>query len=147
VTDPQPYDHLRSTDADDDDAIYRVVGRGVDSVVVLRVADADGRRAHTGEVITIPSDVLSTFEHAENPDGNQPIGAKLSSIGTNAYWSFRAVAENLAGSPLFSLLALSLFALGRFGAEPLSLSESLSLLLELTGILALAAVGSGRLSQ
>ena len=96
MVDPAVYDHLRSTDPDDDDSIYRVVGTAPDTVALLRVSDADGRRANTGEVVTVSRDALAVFESAENPDGNRSIGARLRSTLSGGYWSLRAGGSLLA---------------------------------------------------
>ena len=68
-----PGDHVRPTDGGHDPGVYRVVGTG-EEVALLRVTDADGRRAHTGEVIHVPADALrSTFESADDPGGRSPV--------------------------------------------------------------------------
>jgi len=96
VPDIAVYDHLRSTDPDDDDAVYRVVGTDDRTVTLLRVADGDGRRANTGEVVTFSRDALTSFEPAENPDGNRSLGVRLASVLSGGYWSLRA------GGPLMT---------------------------------------------
>jgi len=89
MADPNPYDHLRSTDPDDDDSVYRVVGTPGDRVTLLRVSDGDGRRANTGEVVTVPTDALDSFESAPNPDGNRSIVARLRAAAGAGYWALR----------------------------------------------------------
>jgi len=59
---PAVYDHLSPTDADCPDGVYRVVGSSDGTVTLLRITDADGRRAHTGEVATVDADALDGFE-------------------------------------------------------------------------------------
>jgi hypothetical protein len=115
MQDPAVYDHLRSTDSDDDDAVYRVVGTDDGSVTLLRVSDGDGRRAHTGEVVTVPTDALSSFESAENPDGNHGFGATLLSAGSAGYWALRT------GGPFMTAgVALAVVGtLGNVGLLPL----------------------------
>jgi hypothetical protein len=72
MSDPQPYDHYRPTDADYADGVYRVVGTG-DPVTMVVVADADGNRINPGTVAHVSTDRLDGFEPAENPDeGFQP---------------------------------------------------------------------------
>ncbi len=142
---PEVYDHLRSTDPDDDAGIYRVVGTDTDSVTLLRVADGDGRRAHTGEVITVPTNALDTFEPAENPDGNRSLGGKLRSLAQAVYFSFRSVLSALADRPLLAALGLALYLGGRFAGGRLPLPDLALSVLALVGIAVLAAVGSGRL--
>ena len=88
--DPTVYDHLRSTDPDDDAAVYRVVGTGGGTVTLLRVSDGDGRRANTGEVVTVSRDALASFETVENPDGNRGLVGTVRSVLSGGYWSLRA---------------------------------------------------------
>ena len=116
ASDPAVYDHLRSTDPDDDDAVYRVVGTDAGSVTLLRVSDGDGRRANTGEVLTVSRGALDSFESAENPDGNRSLGARLASVFKAGYWSLRA------GGPLLTVgvLLAVVGTLGNLGLVPLS---------------------------
>jgi hypothetical protein len=141
---PEVYDHLRSTDPDDDAGIYRVVGTHADSVTLLRVADGDGRRAHTGEVITVPTDALDAFEPAENPDGNRSLGGQLRSLGGSLYWSFRSAMAALADRPLLTALGLGLYVAGRFAGGRLPLPDLALSMVALAGIVVVAAVASGR---
>jgi len=142
---PDRYDHLRSTDSEDDDGIYRVVGTRSNSVTLLRVTDGDGRRAHTGEVITVPTDALEAFEPAENPDGNRSIGRRVAGAARNIYWSLRNAVESLVDSPLRTAAGLSLFIGGRFGGAGTGLPESILSLIALGGLLLLVGVATGRL--
>ena len=143
---PAVFDHLRPTDATDDcpPGIYRVVGANDERIALLRVSDAAGRRAHTGEVITVPNHALA-FEAAENPDGNRPARALFVSLGGTIYWSFRTFAASLAARPFASALAFALLFAGWFGESVLPLSEAALAGLTLAGALGLAAIGSGRL--
>jgi hypothetical protein len=143
--DPTVYDHLRSTDPDDDASIYRVVGTATDTVTLLRVSDGDGRRAHTGEVITIPRTALDTFETAENPDGNRSVAATLRSAGASVYWSLRTFVASLAARPFLSALGVALFLAGALGSGRLPLPDDLLLVVELGGLLLLVLVGNGRI--
>jgi hypothetical protein len=70
---PAVSDHYRASDgtAGVDNGVYRVVGTADETVTLLRVGDADGRRVHTGEIETVEPDALTAFEPAENPDGNR----------------------------------------------------------------------------
>jgi hypothetical protein len=70
----QPYDHVcPGDDADLSAGIYRVVGTG-DPVVLLSVADEDGRRHNTGEVVAVSRSAVEQLESAENPDRGLSIG-------------------------------------------------------------------------
>ncbi|WP_049901646.1 hypothetical protein [Halococcus agarilyticus] len=141
------YDHLRPTDADGSHqpGIYRVVGTSEDDVTLLRVGDADGRRVHTGEIVTVPNDARSGFEPAENPDGNRSVGVALASLSENAYWSLRTFAGSLATHPFASAVALALLVTGWFGEGVLELSDAALSGLVLAGAFGLAYIGSGRL--
>jgi hypothetical protein len=97
ATDVAVYDHLRSTDPDDDDAVYRVVGTASGTVTLLRVSDGDGRRANTGEVLTISRAALDSFEAADNPDGNRGLLGTVRSAAGAGYWALRA------GGPLLTI--------------------------------------------
>jgi len=118
MRDPAVYDHLRSTDPDDDDAVYRVVGTAPGSVTLLRVSDGDGWRANTGEVVTISREALDSFESVENPDGNRGLLGTLRSAFSGGYWSLRA------GGPLLTIGVLmavvgTLGNVGLLGLSPL----------------------------
>lgn len=141
---PEVYDHLRST-APDDASVYRVVGTHSNNVTLLRVADGDGRRAHTGEIITVSADALDSFEPAENPDGNSSVSRKLRSLAKSLYWSLRSALAALADRPLLTALGLGLYVAGRFAGGRIPLSDLPLSVIALTGVAVLAAVGSGRL--
>ncbi|MDS0282380.1 hypothetical protein [Haloarcula onubensis] len=116
MSDPAVYDHLRSADPDDDDTVYRVVGTDADSVTLLCVSDGDGRRANTGEVMTVSRGALASFEPAENPDGNRSLGARLASVPRGVYWSLRT-----AGPLMTAGVGLAVVGtLGNVGLLPLS---------------------------
>lgn len=67
--DPAPYDHYRPTDDVTDPGVYRVVGRPDGEVTLLRVADAEGNRVHSGRVERHPETAFpASFERADNPD-------------------------------------------------------------------------------
>lgn len=73
ATEPALYDHV----AGDGDALaagtFRVVGVDGDEVVLLRVADADGRRVNAGEVASVPRGAFASLEPATNPDEERPL--------------------------------------------------------------------------
>ena len=74
---PTPYDHYRPPDASDlSDGVYRVVGVADGEVTLLAVADADGRRIHSGRLVSVPADrVTADFAPAPNPDEGFDPGA------------------------------------------------------------------------
>lgn len=138
------FDHVRPADSDYPDGTYRVVGSDGEAVTLLRVADADGRRVHTGDVVTVGVDEFDGFVPAANPDGNRSLrgrtGAKLETV----YWSLRAFAEQLRAHPLPAAAAGGLLTVGLLGDPYLSLPDLAVGGLILAGSLGLAYVGSGR---
>ncbi len=80
--------HYRRTDEARDSTVYRVVG-ATEEVTLLRVTDANGRRAHTGEIRHVSRGTLETkFEPAENPDaGFSPISV-VENMLQGIYWQF-----------------------------------------------------------
>ncbi len=82
-------EHYRPTDGTHDPGVYRVVGT-TDAVTLLRVADGDGRRAHTGEISRVSERDLDTaFEPASDPDaGINPVFA-LRNVLSGMYWNVR----------------------------------------------------------
>ncbi|MFB6091426.1 MAG: hypothetical protein ABEK02_00270 [Haloquadratum sp.] len=141
---PAVGDHLRPENAPCPDGIYRVVGTG-DEVTLLRVADATGRRTHTGEVIAVAVAELDGFDRAPNPDGDRPPLATLASTLRMGYWSARAFVGELAANPLAATLAGALLGAGLFGEGVLPVSDLGHGVLILVGSLSLAYAGSGRL--
>lgn len=63
-------DHVRPTDDDGLDGVYRVVGRSEERVTLLRVADATGTRRHTGELVTVSRTDLDGFVIADAPNAS-----------------------------------------------------------------------------
>jgi hypothetical protein len=82
-------EHYRPVDNDHQPGVYRVVGTG-DPVVLLRVADRDGRRRHRGVVLRVAAaDLERAFEPADDPDaGLSPVGAARNAV-SGLYWSVR----------------------------------------------------------
>jgi hypothetical protein len=77
------YDHVRAgEDAPVEAGIYRVVGTG-ESVVLVRLTDADGRRRNTGSVVAVSRETLrSAFEPAPNPDDGFALRKVLAPLTT-----------------------------------------------------------------
>jgi hypothetical protein len=140
-------DHCRPIDGDYPDGIYRVVGTGRDTVTLLRVGDADGRRINTGEIVTVSERELEAFEPAENPDGNRPLGAALASSLEMVYWRFRTFGGQLAAHPLSTIVAAALVAVGYVGDSGGPLSEPVASVVLFVGAIGLATVGSGYLNR
>ena len=82
-------DHYRSTRGPHAGSVYRVVGAS-DEVTFLRITDANGRRAHTGELRSLEAATLaSDFEPVEDPDaGLSPVHTARNAI-QGLYWSVR----------------------------------------------------------
>jgi hypothetical protein len=80
-------DHYRA--AGDESAVYRVVG-AADRIALLRVTDADGRRAHTGDLRRVTEAELDAgFEPAADPDvGLSPLGS-IRNLLQGMYWEVR----------------------------------------------------------
>lgn len=138
---PSTYDHLRPVDADCPDGTYRVVGTGDESVTLLLVADAEGRRRHTGELITVDADAMGTFEAAENPDGNRSAASAATDRLPTVYWEVRAFLHELVVAPLPTAVGGLAIVAGLQGMVPLPSELQGGLIL--AGSLLIAVVGSG----
>ncbi|WP_222919541.1 hypothetical protein [Natrinema sp. SYSU A 869] len=147
MTSPSIRDHLRPTDSDYPDGIYRVVGTGDDTITLLQVGDADGRRVTTGEIVTVDDAELEAFEPAKNPDGNRRLGASVISSLEILYWRFRAFGQQLAAHPFPTAVAAALVAMGYAGDSIGPLSETAASVALFAGVVSLAYVGSGYLSR
>ncbi|ADB61279.1 hypothetical protein Htur_2401 [Haloterrigena turkmenica DSM 5511] len=142
---PSVFDHVWLTDTDHSTGIYRVVGTSDETVTALRVSDADGRRRHTGELVTVSRDELATAEPAENPDGNRSLSVAVVSQLKMSYWMLRAFVGQLTAHPLPTIVAVALVTFGFAGGRIASLPEIVLDLSVIVGCLVLAYVGSGRL--
>ena len=81
--------HYRPVSGDHDPGIYRVVGT-TDGVTLLRVADADARRVHTGETYHVEVSTLeSEFEPAHDPDDSLSLATAVRNATQGVYWSVR----------------------------------------------------------
>lgn len=101
---PTVYDHVSPTDCDYPDGVYRVVG--VDgAVTLLRVADGDGRRVHTGELVTVEADAFDAFEPVDRPTPANSFGARVASVPAVGYWSLRAFGQQLRARPRATAVA------------------------------------------
>lgn len=138
--DPAVYDHLQPVEdsgAPVQPGVYRVVGTG-ESVTLLQVGDADGRRVHTGHVVSVDRDDLAAFERADNPDGSRPITGMFDDLG----WQLRAFARGLRARPLVSLVAGVGFLAGTVAENRLPGPEFVATALVFGGAIVLAYVGS-----
>jgi hypothetical protein len=140
-------DHVQSRSDDDyPEGVYRVVGRSADAVTLLRVADPDGTRRHTGELVTVPTADLDDFVVADSPERERtPLGV-LVSVSADASWSVRAFGQQLRAHPVPTALGGALVFVGLVGERLLPLPDPVQSGLLLLGCLVLVSVGSGRLS-
>jgi hypothetical protein len=145
VVSPNQYGHFKPVEVDVSNGIYRVVGSDEETVTLLPVADANERRIHTGEVVTVSLGEFAGFTPIENPDGNRSLGATLRSHLEMGYWSFRVFLQQLASKPMSATVAILLVIVGTFGNQILPLPDAVSGGLILFGSLGLALIGSGRL--
>lgn len=132
--------HLRPVDREATGAgvppgVYRVVGTVADHVTLLRVADADGRRAHTGEVHSVPRTALDSFELADDPDENRPLSAVLLSQLDAVVWQFRTLGRTVRDRPVPGSAALAFVILGLFGGSFLPIPDYADTILILVGVL------------
>ncbi|WP_254272978.1 hypothetical protein [Haloarcula marina] len=140
------YDHVRPADGSEfRDGVYRVVGTNDGGATLLRVSGADGRRANTGEVVSVSSDELGGFEAADNPDDGWSPSTSVRSALDGFYWSARTFVETLAERPIPAVVALALLLAGEFGQGALGLSGLQAAALILVGGFGLLYLGSGRL--
>lgn len=123
--------------------IYRVVGTGDETVTLLRVADADERREHTGELLAADRASLASFEPAENPDGNQSPTAAVAGALDGLAWQFRTFGRSIAKRPMLSALAAVVLLVGLVGEQVVTGPEWAFTFAVFTGSLGLVAVGSG----
>ncbi|SFR85562.1 hypothetical protein SAMN05216559_0107 [Halomicrobium zhouii] len=132
-------DHFRLSgdgpvDADLPPGVYRVVGTPEDSVTVLRVVDADGRRVHTGQIHRVPRTDLDRFEPATNPDENRSLAAAVAGQLDGLAWQGRLIGRAVAARPIPGAIALALVAAGLFGDPYLPIPELFDVLLFLAGV-------------
>ena len=138
------YDHVEVPNSDHSAGIYRVVGTTDDTVTLLHVADADGRRIHPGRTVSVSHDTYQQLPTASNPDGGGSITDLLASLPATGYWAVRGSARQLSASPLRTLLAVAAVAVGALGPRALPVSPLVLDGLLLGGILALVVIGEGR---
>jgi hypothetical protein len=86
---PAVGEHYRATGAGAPPGVYRVVGAG-ETVALLRVTDAEGRRANTGEVRRVDRSVVDAeFEPAADPDAEFSLSRRVRDQLSGMYWSVR----------------------------------------------------------
>ena len=140
-------DHVAPADADHPDGVYRVVGTSDGTVTLLRVADGDGRRVHTGELLRVDADALGSFERVGPPASTRSLGARAASAVEVGYWSLRAFGQQLRAHPRATVVLVAFVLVGLVGdiVSPLSIPDPVFGGLLFLGSLGLAYVGGGRL--
>lgn len=88
-TPPSVGEHYRPGRDDGESGVFRIVGAG-ETVTLLRVADGDGDRTHTGQIRDVDRRALSDeFEPAADPDaGFSPVRG-VENLLSGLYWSVR----------------------------------------------------------
>lgn len=124
-----------------------MVGVDEETVTLLRVGDARGRRVNTGEIVRVTHEELDGFEVAENPDGDFSLVGALVSAPETTCWSVLSFAKEVRSHPLPSVGALALVLTGYLGDGMVPLPDAALSVLFFVGVLGLAYVGSGRLSR
>ena len=82
-------EHYRPTTDSHASGIYRVVG-ATGNVTLLRVTDAEGKRAFTGEVHRVSPPTLDTeFEAADGPGSGFSPASIARNVSSSLYWSVR----------------------------------------------------------
>ena len=110
-----PFDHVRPTDDSLNSGVYRVVGTTDEHVTLLRVADADGRRRHTGDLVTVASAARSSLEPADNPDEHRPFADAVAGRLDGFWWSLRVLGRTVVERPIPGTAAAALVVVGLFG--------------------------------
>ncbi|KTG11573.1 hypothetical protein AUR64_03490 [Haloprofundus marisrubri] len=139
------YAHYQSTAGNRSDGTYRVVGISDESVTLLRITDADGKRVHTGQTVTVARDSLGDYEVVDNPDETFSFEGTVSSAVEALYWTSRVFAAQLLTHRLLSSIAVALVLIGFLGDEAVPLPDFASSILVLIGTLTLVYIGNGRL--
>jgi hypothetical protein len=144
------YDHVclpdrESSAVETASGVYRVVGVSEGTVTLLRVADTDGRRAHTGDLRTVECERLGAFEPAANPDENRSQSAALAGMIDGLSWQLRTFGQSLAARPLLTAVAVAVLGVGLVGDQFLSGPEWAFSAAVFAGSLGVAAIGSNLL--
>ncbi|MFA1611200.1 hypothetical protein [Halobellus rubicundus] len=143
MTEPRVSEHVRVDGDEHPPGVYRVVGVDDETVTLLRVSDADGARAHTGELLTVDTGDFADFEPATEPPSDASVASRLASLAETAYWSVRAFGQQLAAHPLPAAAAGLVVAIGAVGDAFVSLPDPVFGGLIFVGSLGLAYVGNG----
>jgi hypothetical protein len=142
---PTVYDHVSPTGDDYPDGVYRVVGTG-GAVALLRLTDGDGRRVHTGELVTVDAVGFEDFEPVDRPTPDRSFGARVASVPALGYWSLRAFGQQLRTHPRATAITGAAVLVGLVGsAVPVpSVPDPVFGALLFVGSLGLAYVGGYR---
>ena len=135
------YDHVEFRNSDYPDGVYRVVGTTDDTVTLLHVAAADGRRIHTGRTVSVSHDTYAALPSASNPDESGSPLAVVRSLPTVAYWGIRAYGQQWASRPVPAAVAGSVAVVGVISPPGLPVSPLGWDILLGVGIAGLVAIG------
>ena len=144
-----PFDHYRVGESGDSGntlspGVYRVVGADADGVTLLEVADASGRRVHTGRVERVSRSALDGLEAVDSPDPSGPFVAAMSRAGGLAL-TLRVAPRRMARRPAQTALGVVLFAADLVGPTVLpAVPESLLTVAGVCGVFLLTAAALDR---
>lgn len=90
--------------------VYRVVGLEEGRVALLRVADDEGARVHTGAVERVDADALAALEPAD-----APATSLVATLASGLLAGFRQVPRNVRARPVQSGLGAALVVVAAVG--------------------------------
>ncbi|RNJ26602.1 hypothetical protein [Halosegnis longus] len=145
VTEPTVGDHLATDHRDYRSGVYRVVGVGDRQVTLLVVGDEEGKRLHTGEVVSVPRSALDDFAAVEPPTRRQSLRESIQAGRSIGYWSLRSNARQLRARPTQTAVVALLLG-GGLLLDVLNLApETVTAALVVAGSLLFVFVATGRL--
>ncbi|MFB6192017.1 MAG: hypothetical protein ABEI11_01710 [Haloarculaceae archaeon] len=118
--------------------VYRLVGLEEGEAALLRVADAEGNRAHTGVVEHVDADGLAALE----PTG-APAESRLRAVGSGLLLGLRQAPRNALARPIQSALGAILLAVAVVGPSVLGAPDAAFAAANLLGAVLLGAAAAG----
>lgn len=145
MSEPAVSDHVAPGDAEYPPGVYRVVGTSDGRVTLLRLTDGDGRRVHTGDLLTVDADAFGGFDRVDPPSPTTSLGARVASAAETGYWSLRAFGQQLRVHSRATAVLGAFVLVGLLGdaVSPLSIPGPVFGGLLFVGSLGLAYVGGG----
>ncbi len=145
MNDPALGDHVATEHPDHRSGVYRVVGVGDRQVTLLLVGDEEGKRIHTGDVVSVALSEFDGFESVEPPTRRQSLRESIRAGRAIGYWSLRANTRQLRARPAQTALVALLLG-GGLLSDVLNLApEPVSTALVVAGSLLFVLVVTGRL--